>query len=118
MEMFEKQMFPFAETGGSPVEIPQFSLQIPMMEKCEKQMFIYTEIGGSPQEILWFSLHSPKMRKFGENAFLAEMGGSPEEIPQFSLQIPIDGEVLSINVSFYRDWRQPGRNPPVRFTNA
>jgi hypothetical protein len=57
-------MFPFAETGGSPEEILQSGVQMPLMEKCERQMFTYGEIGGSPEEILQFSLHIPMMEKF------------------------------------------------------
>ncbi len=39
MEKFWVQLFPFAEAGGSPEEILQYSFQIPIMEKFEEQMF-------------------------------------------------------------------------------
>jgi hypothetical protein len=37
VEKFEEQMF--TEIGGSPEEILQFILHIPVMEKFEEQMF-------------------------------------------------------------------------------
>jgi hypothetical protein len=39
MEKFEKQIFPFAETGGSPEEILQFGVQMPKLENAVKHMY-------------------------------------------------------------------------------